>query len=286
MSRSLLVRSGAVLAACALVACRDSSLLVGPASPFAKTPTAQATGGGGGGGARLEMSTPQGLYIDPSPVGDVASGHGKTVRGYVVVTYSHPSGGSTSFGTPSSTTVTLNGVALVPMPNTSGSTFWLDPAGPQPAVQPDQPLTLVANVPASPGIAPATRTLSLNCPSDISVTPTPAIGSSLAAISTVHVTSTANLVFNPNPVPSSLLSQYPNAVLYGYDTVTVAFSTQSAETILNFPFATSGFDFTLPVGALTSGNGYLMELSWPGTYLLDGNSGGFCGMTKHWTYAP
>lgn len=117
-----------------------------------------------------------------------------------------------------------------------------------------QPITLVANVPASPGIAPATRTLSLKCPSDIRLTSTPAIGSSLAGISSVHVTSTANLVFNPNPVPTSLLSRYPNAVLYGYDTATAALSPQSAETIVNFSFTTSGFDYMLPVGTVASGN--------------------------------
>jgi len=232
------------------------------------------------------MSTPQGLYIDPSPAGDVASGQSKTVRGYVVVTYGHPSGGSTSFGTPSTTTVTLNGVALVPMPNTDGSYFWVDPAGPQPVVAPGKPLTLFANVPASTGIAPATRQLSLDCPQDIAVTATPAAGSSLAGVDSVYVSSRANLVFNPNATTANLLGgMAPNAILFGYDSGTHAFSTQSAEILMNFPFTTAGFSFTVPVGTPASGDSYLMELTWPGAYLLDGNSGGFCGMTKHWTYA-
>jgi hypothetical protein len=86
-------------------------------------------------------------------------------------------------------------------------------------------------------------------------------------------------------VPETLLGgKFPNAVLFAYDTATRAFSTQSVETILNIPFGTSGFDYTLAVGTLASGSAYLMELSWPGAYVLDGNSGGFCGMTKHWTY--
>jgi hypothetical protein len=57
--------------------------------------------------ARNEYS--QGLYVDPSPPGDAASQQNKTVQGYVVVTYSHPSDGNTAFGTPATTTVTLNG---------------------------------------------------------------------------------------------------------------------------------------------------------------------------------
>ena len=293
MSRSPFTVLGSALVACALAACSDSpnGNPLAPSGSIANAPATPATsggtgGGGGGGGARLEMSTPQGLYIDPSPAGDVASGQSKTVRGYVVVTYGHPSGGSTSFGTPSTTTVTLNGVALVPMPNTNGSYFWVDPAGPQPVVQPNKPLTLVANVPASALIAPASRQLSLNCPQDITVASTPAIGTSLAGVAQVRVTSTANLVFNPNATTVNLLGgMAPNAILFGYDSATHAFSTQSAEALLNIPFTTAGFDVTVPEGTVASGNSYLMELTWPGAYFLDGNSGGFCGMTKHWTYA-
>ena len=293
MSRSPLTLLVTAAMACTAAACADSTITAPGVVPhdvaFAKAPTAAATGGGGG-GARLEMSTGVGLYIDPVPAGSPGSAAGKTVQGYVVVTYGHPSGGNTSFGTPPSTTVTLNGVPLVRMPNTNGSFFYVNPAGPQPVVAPGRPLALVAQVPASPGIAAVTRTLTLPCPSDIAVTATPAPGSSLAGVAAVHVTSSANLVFNPtlgqpNGLPASLLGgMSPNAILFGYDLSTHAVSTQSAEALLGFAFTTKGFDFTLPVGTPAAGNGYLTQLTWPGTYLLDGNSGGFCGMTKHWTY--
>ena len=58
----------------------------------------------------------------------------------------------------------------------------------------------------------------------------------------MHLTSTANLVFNPtlglpNGLPSALLGgMSPNAIRFGYDLSTHAVSAQSAEALLNFPF--------------------------------------------------
>ena len=40
---------------------------------------------------------------------------------------------------------------------------------------------------------------------------------------------------------------------------------------------------TVPVTP-TAGDAYLLDLRWPGTFILDGQTGGFCGLAKRWTY--
>jgi hypothetical protein len=254
----------------------------GPAGGGGATaPAAPAAGGGGGG--RFEIGAPLGLYIDPNPPGNAASGAGSSVTGSVVVTYTRAA------LAPAGTTVTVNGT---PMHDQGNSFFSVDPAGPQPVVVPGQPITLVASLPASKGVAAITRTLVLPCPSDIDVTSTPAAGSSLAGLSSVHISSTANLNLNaslglPNSLPVQILGgQSPRAIMFGYDTTTRAVSGTSgtAFSYLGLGSGLNGFDSDVSFGTPTSGNAYIMRLTWPGTYTIDGQSGGLCGMSKTINY--
>jgi hypothetical protein len=40
---------------------------------------------------------------------------------------------------------------------------------------------------------------------------------------------------------------------------------------------------TLPVVA-TAAPANLLDLRWPGPWVIDGQTGGFCGLAKRWTY--
>jgi hypothetical protein len=37
--------------------------------------------------------------------------------------------------------------------------------------------------------------------------------------------------------------------------------------------------------AATTAPAYLMDLRWPGQWIIDGETGGFCGLAKRWAYA-
>ena len=43
-------------------------------------------------------------------------------------------------------------------------------------------------------------------------------------------------------------------------------------------------DVAVPV-LPTAADAYLLDLRWPGVFILDGQTGGFCGLAKRWTYA-
>ena len=226
---------------------------------------------GGNGSHRFELGSQQGLYLqDPTP-GE------PSVRGFVVVTLGSPASG-TGFLPPADTVVTMNGVPLLRDPALNGSFFRLDPAGPQPTIGTGGQMVLVAT-----GTDPQTgkqiqRSLVLPCPNDIAVSSTPAIGSSLAGATSVTITSPSDITFNLGVGIAA--GNFPQATLFGYQRAAVNIvASGSPHNIAPGPLS-----ITVLVTP-TAGDAYLLDLRWPGTFILDGQTGGFCGLAKRWTYA-
>ncbi len=117
----------------------------------------------------------------------------------------------------------------------------------------------------------------LPCPSDVAVASTPPVGAALTVGTPVHLTTTADLTLNVGIAP--LIGVYPQATLYGYDPATRALvASGSPQNILPGPVSQD-----VPVLATTAA-AYLMDLRWPGHWVIDGETGGFCGLVKRWTY--
>jgi hypothetical protein len=226
---------------------------------------------GGNGSHRFEVGSQQGLYLqDPAP-GE------PSVRGFVVVTLGSPASG-TGFLPPADTVVTMNGVPLLRDPTLNG-TFWrLDAAGPQPKIGTGGQMVLVASATDPNTGKPIQRSLVLPCPKDIAVSSSPAIGSSLAGATSVTVTSLSDITFNIGvPIVASV---FPQATLFGYERATRNIvASGGPHNIGPGPLTT-----TVPVTP-TAGDAYLLDVRWPGTFVLDGQTGGFCGLAKRWTYA-
>jgi hypothetical protein len=234
-------------------------------SPAPADPNPPAIGPSGSN--RFEMGAPDGLYlVDP------VSGE-PSVTGLVVVTLGPI--GTGNFIPPADTVVTMNGVPLLRDPNLNGAYWRVDPAGPQPVVGSGGRMVLVAT--ATIGGVPTERTLVLPCPSDVSVSSTPPAGSTIAPGSTVHVSSPSDLTLNVG-VPL-MASKYPEATLYGYDPATRSLAPAGAPMFLA-PGPLS-VDVT---AAPTAAPAYLFDLRWPGQLVLDGETGGFCGLAKRWAY--
>ncbi len=226
---------------------------------------------GGSGSNRWEMGAAQGLYVV-----DPARGE-PTVQGLVVVTFGSISSGN--FIPPAGTVVTLNGVPLLRDPNLNGAYWRVDPAGPQPVVGSGGRIVLVATATVSGKLEQ--RTLVFPCPSDVAVSSTPPIGGQLVPAAPpaapLHVSTTADITLNVG-VPM-MASIFPQATLYGYDPATRALvASGSPQNIPPGPVS-----LNVPVLA-TSAGAYLMDLRWPGPWMVDGQSGGFCGLVKRWTY--
>ena len=225
---------------------------------------------GGNGSHRFELGSQQGLYLqDPTP-GE------PSVRGFVVVTLGSPASG-TGFLPPADTVVTMNGVPLLRDPTLNGTFFRLDPAGPQPKIGTGGQMVLVAT-----GTDPQTgkqiqRSLVLPCPNDIAVSSTPAIGGSLAGATSVTITSPSDITFNVGV--GIVASIFPQATLFGYQRATVGIVPSGSP----HNIAPGPLSITVPVTP-TAGDAYLLDLRWPGTFILDGQTGGFCGLAKRWTY--
>ena len=217
---------------------------------------------GGSGSNRFQLGAAQGLYVV-----DPAKGE-PTVQGFLVVTLDKgaiPAGG----------TVTLNGVPLLRDPALNGSYWRVDPAGTQPVVGSGGRIVLVATVNDAGTVVQ--RTLVLPCPSDVAVASTPPVGAALTVGTPVHLTTTADLTLNVGIAP--LIGVYPQATLYGYDPATRALvASGSPQNILPGPVSQD-----VPVLATTAA-AYLMDLRWPGHWVIDGETGGFCGLVKRWTY--
>jgi hypothetical protein len=242
-----------------------------PGTPPPASPNPAPLPVGGNGSHRFEMGAAQGLYLQDPAAGE------PTVSGFVVVNLA-ASGGGLPGNAPPDTVVTLNGVRLLRDPNLNGNFFRLDPAGPQPSIGWGGQMVLVAT-----GTDPTDgkfiqRHLVMDCPVDIPVTSAPGIGSSLAGAASVNVTSPADITFNVGiPLMASI---FPQAQLFGYDRASRGLLPSGAAVNI----APGPLDVTVPVTP-TAGNAYLFDLRWPGVFVLDGQTGGFCGLVKRWTYA-
>lgn len=239
-----------------------------PATPAPAPADPNPPAVGGSGSNRFEVGAGQGLYlVDP------ASGE-PSVQGLVVVTLGPI--GTGNFIPPDDTVVTMNGVALLRDPNLNGAYWRVDPAGPQPVIGSGGRMVIVATGTVLGTVV--SRTLVLPCPSDVSVSSDPAVGAAIGAGPSVHVTSASDITLNVG-IPE-LANIFPAATLYGYDPSTRSLSPSGSPHLIG----PGPLDLTLPVTA-TSAPGYLLDLRWPGQWVIDGETGGFCGLAKRWTYA-
>jgi len=236
-----------------------------PGTPPPAVADASPPPAGGSGSNRLQVGADPllGLYlVDP------ARGE-PSVQGFVVVTLNKgplPAGGA----------VTLNGVQLLRDPALNGNYWRVDPAGPQPVVGSGGRIVLVAS--ALDAGKPVERTLVLPCPEDVAVATTPAVGAPLVPGTPVHLTTTANLTLNVGIAP--LTGVFPQATLHGYDPATRALVPSGSPQNIG----PGSLSIDVPVLS-TSAGAWLMDLRWPGAWVIDGETGGFCGLAKRWTYA-
>ena len=233
-----------------------------PGTPAPAPPDPNPPPTGGSGSNRFQMGAAQGLYVV-----DPARGE-PSVQGFLVVTLDKgaiPAGG----------TVTLNGIPMLRDPSLNGSYWRVDPAGTQPVVGSGGRIVLVATVTDAGSVVQ--RTLVLPCPADVAVASTPPVGAALAVGTPVHLTTTADLTLNVGIAP--LAGIYPQAMLWGYDPATRALVASGSPQ--NIPPGPVSLD--VPVLA-TSAAAYLLDLRWPGHWVIDGETGGFCGLAKRWTY--
>ena len=237
-----------------------------PGTPAPAPPNPNPPPAGGSGSNRLQMGADPllGLYVV-----DPAKGE-PTVQGFVVVNIDKGP-------LPSGAVVTLNGVPLLRDPALNGMYWRVDVAGTQPVVGSGGRIVLVATATDPKDGKTVQRTLVLPCPDDVAVASTPGIGSALVVGNPVHVTTTADLTLNVGIAP--LTGVFPKATLYGYDPATRALVPSGSPQ--NIPPGPVSLD--VPVLATTAG-AYLMDLRWPGHWVIDGETGGFCGLVKRWTY--
>jgi hypothetical protein len=230
-------------------------------------PTPLPTGGSGSG--RFEMGAAAGLYLVDPAAGEAA------VQGFVVVTFGPIRAGT--FIPPADTVVTMNGVPLLRDPKLNGAFFRVDPNGPQPQIGTGGQMVLVASATDPNSGKPIQRTLVLPCPSDVEVSSTPAIGSSLAGSPSINITSPSNITINVNvPIVAQV---FPQATLFGYDRATRSLVPSGGPNNIG----PGPLNVTVPVTP-TAGDAYLLDLRWLGQFILDGQTGGFCGLAKRWTY--
>lgn len=223
---------------------------------------------GGSGSNRWEIGAAGGLYVVDPAAGE------PSVQGFVVVTFGPVSSGN--FIPPDGTVVTLNGVPLLRDPTLNGAWFRVDPAGPQPVAGSGGRLVLTATATVSGKLLE--RTLVLPCPADVAVASTPEVGAALAAGGSVRLTSPSDLTLNVGIAPMAGI--VPTAILWGYDPATRALSASGGP----HGIPPGPLDLSVPVAATTA-PAYLMDLRWPGQWIIDGETGGFCGLAKRWTYA-
>jgi len=211
----------------------------------------QASGGG------LQLAT-TGLYVLDAP------GPGEhSIDGTILVV------GSGHTAAPADTVVTLNAVALVG----SSGYFHVAPTGPQPSLGPDGFLHIVA----SSASTKQSRALDLACPAPIAITTTPAAGSSLTGVSTLVMAWTTQFPQNVSTVLNFF--DPARATLSAYDPATGALGAGTGVTLYQ-PAPLSVSLATFPTTTA-----YRAELRYPGLYLLDGNSGGVCGLAERFAFS-
>ncbi len=235
---------------------------------------------GGSGSARWQFATPVGLFVVDPAVGEIAlqgatPGSPALSPALVIVNLDKKA-------PPADTTVTLNGIPLIPAfgsPTVTG-TFTVDPAGPQPIVGAGGAITLVV-ASASAG---AQRQLILPCPSDVAMTSTPPIGSNLAGHASVQLAfAFPGIYLNPTnpPIPALAGGPFPRATLMGYDPGTGRLPLGNLGDAL---VGAGQLGVTVPVVPQSTTSEYMMDVRWPGFWQPDGETGGFCGLAKRWTY--
>ncbi|HMA06525.1 MAG TPA: DUF5666 domain-containing protein [Ramlibacter sp.] len=242
-----------------------------PGTPPPASPNPTPLPIGGNGSNRFEVGAAQGLYLQDPAAGE------PTVSGFVVVTLGALGGGLPG-NAPADTVVTMNGVALLRDPKLNGNFFRLDPAGSQPSIGWGGEMVLVATATDPKDGKPIQRTLVLPCPNDIPVTSAPDIGSVITRVPSLHITSPSDITLNVG-IPE-LSSIFPQVQLFGYNRATRTLAPSGAAKII----APGPLDVTVTVTP-TAADAYLLDLRWPGTWILDGQTGGFCGLAKRWTYA-
>jgi hypothetical protein len=219
-------------------------------------PTAAAEQASGGG---LQLAT-TGLYVLDAP----GPGEPSIDGGILVV-------GSGHNAAPADTVVTLNGVALA---GGAGGRFHVAPTGPQPALGADGFLHIVA----SSASTRQARQLDLACPALIAMSSSPAPGSSLTGVTAVTVSWTT-----PFPQSAAAVINFfdpARASLNPYDPATGALGPGTGATL----FQPAPLSVSLPT--MPTATAYRAEVRYPGLYLLDGNSGGVCGVAERFAFAP
>jgi hypothetical protein len=239
---------------------------------------------GGNGSKRFEMGVnlQTGLYL-VDPVAGEAS-----VTGLVAVTL-----GDLITPAPTDAVVTMNGVPLTRVPPPSDGRLWaLAPApAPQPKVGSGGQLVLVATATDPTTGQQIQRSLVLPCPSDVQVATTPASGAALVPSTTLHLASASSVTLNDtSPGHLVFLAQdNPKATLWGYEPSNRALVPYGSAVGIN-PGPLS-VDVPVCEGATTgscsatTGSAYLLDLRWEGTWVPDGQSGGFCGLAKRVVFA-
>ena len=101
-------------------------------------------------------------------------------------------------------------------------------------------------------------------------------GSSLTGVDSLSLSWAASLTSHVTffPVPENA-----SALLWGYDS-----ATNTLGNAVTFVPVAGALGTTIAV-APTDSPGYAVEVSWPGQYLLDGQSGGQCGRVKRLVFA-
>jgi hypothetical protein len=225
---------------------------------------------GASGNGRWQFASATGLYVVDPGVGEISI-QGATPGSVPLVSVSLNKGAP-----PADTTITLNGVKLVRWAGNPTLQWTVDPAGPQPIVGSGGFIELVA----SDGSG-RQRQMVLQCPSDLSMLSSPAIGSSLSNNSSVQLSFASTVVLNPAGI-AALAGVFPSAMLVGYNPATGAVVRGALGQAL---IGAGQLGVTVPILARTTAPQYLMDVRWPGPWQQDGETGAFCGLAKRWTYA-
>jgi hypothetical protein len=241
---------------------------VPPGTP-APDPRPAPTVLGASGDGRWQIGSATGLYVVDPGTGEIAL-QGATAGSVPLVSVSLNKGNP-----PADTTITLNGVKLMRWAGNPLAQWTVDPAGPQPIVGSGGFLEIVA----TDGTG-RQRQMVLPCPSDMAMPSSPAIGSSLASISTVQISFASTLVLNPAGI-AGMAGVFPSATLLAYNPSTRAVTRGALGQAL---IGAGQLGVTVPIVGRTAGAAYLMDVRWPGPWEQDGETGAFCGLAKRWTY--
>ena len=242
-----------------------------PPTPGTPAPDLRPAPGplGASGDGRWQIGSATGLYLVDPGVGEISI-QGATPGSVPLV--------SVSLGKnppAADTTITLNGVKLMRWAGNPLLQWTVDPAGPQPIVGSGGYIELVA----SDGSGHQ-RQMVLQCPSDLAMLSSPAIGSGLTVGSTVQLSFGSTIVLNPAGI-AGLAGVFPSAALVGYNPATGSIVKATVGQAL---IGAGQLGVMVPLVGQTTAAQYLMDVRWPGRWQQDGETGAFCGLAKRWTY--